>query len=1639
MPSDCFTPLSTRLLSSGGSDSLAHVSGTGASGAAGWCPSQDLVGVATADGWLHVHRLNWGRILSVEIEAHDGDAETCAVTTLAWRADGKALALGCRCGRASLLSIEARRVVAEWTPAEEASASDEQGAGAGADDAPAALTCVRWVDAMPSAAGARAPGAALLQALYLRAQGAAPRGLRRALQEQEAAAARDCTPSGSSGSSGSPDGAPLYFGESLPALDSVLETFNAAALPAGVVAPNAAAAAAPHQHRSARAGATGPPAGSAGSTPLRDVLHDAAEFGPASMPLLLLGDARGRYWLRAFGTLDVLQGRLPGDTPVLAMDWCGISGTLSLAGRVLVRPESAGAAASASASTAATAALSLHSVVCTPLQTRPSQLLQLAHQLQQVSLLQSYIRDALAAAAKAWTPVRRGFANRMAGLADVIDEFANDAAERRKQAREASNPRGDGGGGDDESAADSEDESSDGDAAFERTDPQSELMHLLLTGVPSYTTQQFMSRYLSAGPVQKTMDALAAALAEVEALACVALFRAAERLVFRVESLRAASCTPEFVALGLEVAALDAALERAGAFWSAVRAFASGVELRRARYAAFASWIVPAVRLVNNEHEGASPAPAEDATDAEKDAQHIPLYGPYDTAAVAAFVEHDLAHDWLADALGDLKRAEKDEAAAAAKQKLAAPVASGVSAAVHPLLPGLLPPCVPIAVAQPGCSSSSSLCHAFARFGRAFEEGIVVRPARALAKQCVHVGALDSSAAVVSASASASAAAADVDAPAAAAAAPRASSLPLNLSTAAPLAHACVAPDHPAPSLLQQCRNLAGTGRTVALGHAASRASNKHVAAWLWTRGAAGAGADADAEGEQFVSVLQYRSASAAAASDPALAAGDSAPALSPPRVLSVHVPPAPDAASAAAADADASAAHCWAAQVVSVQLHTNHELLLMVQYQHDAAAAATLGGDAHAQAAADQPAPAVSTKLWLIDLDEVDESAWVDVDADAGGIGIGSDSLAGWVVGQLEAGAAPLLSLCAALPCRSFPEAAAAATEVISRARLFPNVLVGSVALSGARGLAALMLSGRGPPPPPPRAKRVRAPAGSSEEQAALLLQSNYKPTRRVMLLDLAEDPEEEDADADADADAEAEGEAAEEEEEEEEEKEAENADVDPDGGDDGDDDGAQPMDEDEPMDAGSPSKGATTTSSSGGRRSGSATGSPMLLSVLHASMLLLALLALVTCPVSVRGSEGDRDAAFRYCRDLCGSRCRVLQGAVDTDRGLSAGSDPFEVLPAEVLRQWDQTAPAAAAAGPGLGSVGAADGALSMEEAAVPRPAGWLARNFFGWDCASNCGYECMHANEARRQRSWALQQEKLQQAQQAQQQGPAQGQGQGQQAASSSVSPPPTWKYYGKWPFTRVCGFQELFSSLFSVANALPHLYWFVRLRREFAAPGSFLGPPAAPGTRARGGPSASAAASSSSLPMLPLWGLYSAVYTNTWLWSTVFHARDLLWTERLDYFCASIGLAFSLAVVLIRIFDIRSWRRRCGLVFLPLSLGLGAHISYLQWVHFDYGWNMRVSLCVGVVHSFLWLWLCVSRWSDAYHGRMVAVTLALWACAALEVFDFPPWARLLDAHAIWHGLTPVLGFMFYQWVRDDLRFQLKQQQENTHKHV
>lgn len=63
-----------------------------------WCPTMDLLALATADGQLCLHRLNWQRLWATSPES--------TVTSLCWRPDGKVLACGHEDGFISLLNVE---------------------------------------------------------------------------------------------------------------------------------------------------------------------------------------------------------------------------------------------------------------------------------------------------------------------------------------------------------------------------------------------------------------------------------------------------------------------------------------------------------------------------------------------------------------------------------------------------------------------------------------------------------------------------------------------------------------------------------------------------------------------------------------------------------------------------------------------------------------------------------------------------------------------------------------------------------------------------------------------------------------------------------------------------------------------------------------------------------------------------------------------------------------------------------------------------------------------------------------------------------------------------------------------------------------------------------------------------------------------------------------------------------------------------------------------------------------------------------------------------------------------------------------------------------------------------------------------
>ncbi|KAJ8753435.1 hypothetical protein K2173_019834 [Erythroxylum novogranatense] len=228
----------------------------------------------------------------------------------------------------------------------------------------------------------------------------------------------------------------------------------------------------------------------------------------------------------------------------------------------------------------------------------------------------------------------------------------------------------------------------------------------------------------------------------------------------------------------------------------------------------------------------------------------------------------------------------------------------------------------------------------------------------------------------------------------------------------------------------------------------------------------------------------------------------------------------------------------------------------------------------------------------------------------------------------------------------------------------------------------------------------------------------------------------------------------------------------------------------------------------------------------------------------------------------------------------------------------------------------------------------------------------------------------------------------------------------KYHGKWPFKRVLGIQEPVSVAFSALNLAMHfhgwlsffilLYYKLPLKQDKKAYYQYAS----------------------------LWHIYALVSMNSWLWSSVFHSRDIELTEKLDYSSAVVLLGYSLILAILRCFNVRDEAARV-MVAAPLLAFVTTHILFINFYKLDYGWNMKVCVVMAVVQLLLWaIWAGVtghpSRW------KLWIVVVAGGLAMLLEIYDFPPYKGLLDAHALWHATTVPLTFIWWSFIRDDAKF-------------
>lgn len=295
-------------------------------------------------------------------------------------------------------------------------------------------------------------------------------------------------------------------------------------------------------------------------------------------------------------------------------------------------------------------------------------------------------------------------------------------------------------------------------------------------------------------------------------------------------------------------------------------------------------------------------------------------------------------------------------------------------------------------------------------------------------------------------------------------------------------------------------------------------------------------------------------------------------------------------------------------------------------------------------------------------------------------------------------------------------------------------------------------------------------------------------------------------------------------------------------------------------------------------------------------------------------------------------------------------------------------------------------------------------------GWNCFDNCDYQCQRIVTKNR-RAQGLE----------------------------------TLQFHGKWPFLRILGVQELFSTIFSIANFIPH-YWGFKLLLQSYMDSRRCG----------------------ERDLCNLYFSYmiiSVAAMCAWCFSTVFHLRDTWNREKLDYYLAGATVLSGLYGVTVRTFQLFKTEndRKRKLFAAVLVLAYFGHLIRLS-VDWSYTYNMRANVLTGVVQNFLWINHSLVTFKSLYMKENVSLaessksnvrfknsksadltfkglyrqlinpevrwtlTPIFLVCSVIfgmsfELFDFPPVFDLVDAHAVWHFVTIWPAIVWYPYMKRD----------------
>lgn len=82
-------------------------------------------------------------------------------------------------------------------------------------------------------------------------------------------------------------------------------------------------------------------------------------------------------------------------------------------------------------------------------------------------------------------------------------------------------------------------------------------------------------------------------------------------------------------------------------------------------------------------------------------------------------------------------------------------------------------------------------------------------------------------------------------------------------------------------------------------------------------------------------------------------------------------------------------------------------------------------------------------------------------------------------------------------------------------------------------------------------------------------------------------------------------------------------------------------------------------------------------------------------------------------------------------------------------------------------------------------------------------------------------------------------------------------------------------------------------------------------------------------------------------------------------------------------------------------------------------------MKVCIGMGLTQLLIWaVWAGVTRHPSRWKLWVVAAGGGL--AMLLDIYDFPPYLKFVDAHALWHATIIPLTFLWWSFIRDDAEF-------------